>query len=92
LGKVPMKTAATVRARVENLLATALGKHAIDGDTAAWAGSLYSRLYGKLAAFGLVPRREPVPRATSGKKRHKPLTIKGLCYSVEGSTRTYQNH
>ncbi|MCE5268281.1 MAG: hypothetical protein LLG00_10395, partial [Planctomycetaceae bacterium] len=35
LGKVPMKTAATIKARIETLLAAALGKHAIDGDTAA---------------------------------------------------------
>ena len=56
-----MKTAATIKARVENLLAAALGKHAIDGDTAAWVGGLDSKLYDKLAAVGLVPRREPKP-------------------------------
>ena len=61
LGKVPMKTATTIKARVENLLAAALGKHAIDGDTAAWVGSLDSTLAHKLAAVGLVPRREPQP-------------------------------
>jgi len=61
LRKVPMKTAATIKARVENLLAAQLGKHAPDGDTAAWVGSLDSRMAHKLAAVGLVPRREPQP-------------------------------
>ena len=38
LGKVPMKTATTIKARVENILAAQLAGHAIDGDTAAWLG------------------------------------------------------
>ncbi len=61
LGKVPMKTAQTVKARIENLLAAQWGKHAIDGDTAAWLGDLDRVLYDRLAAVGLVPRREPKP-------------------------------
>ncbi len=61
LGKVPMKTATSIRTRVENMLAAMLGKHAIDGDTAAWVGSLDARMAHKLAAVGLVPRREPTP-------------------------------
>ena len=43
-----------------------MGKHAIDGDTAAWVGSLDDKMYGKLAAVGLLPRREPAPLATVG--------------------------
>jgi hypothetical protein len=66
LGKVPMKTAATVKARMETLLAAQLGKHAIDGDTAAWVGSLDSTLACKLAVVGLVPRREAAAVATVG--------------------------
>ena len=62
LGKVPMKTAATIKARVENILAAALGKHAIDGDTAAWVGDLDTKMHDKLAAVGLIPRREPKPK------------------------------
>ncbi len=61
LGHVPMKTATTIKARVENLLAATLAGHAIDGDTAGWLGDLESKLYDKLAAVGLVPRREPGP-------------------------------
>jgi len=61
LGKVPMKTAQTVKARVENVLAAHLAGHAIDGDTATWLGERDSVLYNKLAAVGLVPPREPKP-------------------------------
>jgi hypothetical protein len=61
LGRMPMKTAATIKARVESILAATLAGHAIDADTAAWVGSRDERLYDKLAAVGLVPRREPKP-------------------------------
>ncbi len=44
LGKVPMKTAQTVKSRVENVLAAQLAGHAIDGNTAAWLGNLDSVL------------------------------------------------
>ena len=66
LGKVPMKTATSVKIRVETLLAAQLGNHAIDGDTATWLGNLDSKLYDKLAAVGLVARREPKAVATVG--------------------------
>ena len=66
LGKVPMKTATTVKARIETLLAAALGKHPIDGDTAGWLGSLDNKMADKLAAVRLVPRREPKAIATVG--------------------------
>ncbi len=63
LGKVPMKTAQTVKTRVENILAAQLAGHAIDGETATWLGERDSVLYDKLAAVGLVPPREPQPVA-----------------------------
>ncbi len=66
LGKMPMKAVQTIKARVENLLVAALAGNAIDGDTAAWVGSRDKRLYDKLAAVGLVPRREPKAIATVG--------------------------
>jgi integrase len=59
-----MKTATTIKARVETLLAAALGRHAIDGDTAAWLGDLDDKMHEKLAAVGLVKAREPAPVAT----------------------------
>ena len=59
LGGTPMKTARTVKAHVENLVAAILGGHAPDPDTSAWVGSRDDVLYGKLAAVGLVAAREP---------------------------------
>ena len=63
LGKVPMKTAQTIKTRVENILAAQLAGHAIDGDTATWLGERDSVLYGKLAAVGLVQPRDLQPVA-----------------------------
>ncbi len=39
LGAVPMKTARTVKAHVENLAAAMLAGHAPDPDTSEWVGS-----------------------------------------------------
>ena len=61
LGRVPIKTARTIKTHVEALAAAALGKHAPDPETSAWVGELESVLYDKLAAVGLVPPREPRP-------------------------------
>jgi len=63
LGKVPMKTARNVKAKVEELAAAALGGHAPDAETSAWVGSRHRVLYDKLAAVGLVPARGPNPEA-----------------------------
>ena len=60
LGAVPMKTARTYQAHVENLVAAVLHRNPPDPDTSAWVGSRDDVMYGKLAAVGLVPPREPV--------------------------------
>ena len=65
LGGVPMKTARTVKSHVENLAAAMLGGHAPDPETSEWVGSRDDVLYGKLAAVGLVPKREPEPGAAA---------------------------
>ncbi len=74
LGKVPMKTATTVKVRVETILAAQLAGHAIDGDTAAWLGDLDSKMYGRLATVGLLPRRGPAP----GEARPEGETLAGF--------------
>jgi integrase len=74
LGKVPMKTAQTIKTRIENILAAQLGKHAIDQDTAAWLGELDSVLYGRLEAVGLVPKRE----SEQDEARQKGITLAGF--------------
>ncbi len=58
LGGVPMKTARTYQAHVENLVAAVLHGHAPDPDTSDWVGNRDDVMYGKLAAVGLVPARE----------------------------------
>ena len=54
LGRVPIKTARTIKGHVENLVAAALGRHTPDRETSEWVGGLDSVLYDKLAAVGLV--------------------------------------
>jgi integrase len=65
LGKVPQRVAVSVCARVEALAADAASKTPWDSELAAWVGSLDSVLYGKLAAVGLVPKRDPAPEASA---------------------------
>ncbi len=59
LGPVPMKTARTVKAHVENLAAALLAGHAPAPETSEWVGSRDDVFYGKLAAVGLGLAREP---------------------------------
>ena len=61
LGKVPMKTAATIKARVETFWRRRWAGMPSTAIRPAWLGDLDSKLYDKLAAVGLVPRREPRP-------------------------------
>ncbi len=58
LGKVPKKAAEAVKLKVEHLAAAAASRMPLDPDTAAWVASVGSVLAGKLAAVGLIPRRE----------------------------------
>ena len=57
-------TSYEVKLRVELLVAAKLAGHAIDNETARWLADLDDRLIDKLAAVGLVPRREPEPLST----------------------------
>ena len=58
LGRVSQRTAETVKTRVELLNTAKIAGHAIDGDTAQWVASLDSVLADKLAAVGLIPKRQ----------------------------------
>lgn len=58
LGGVPMKSARTVKAHVENLAAALLQGNDPDPETSAWVGSRDDVMYGKLVAVGLVKPRE----------------------------------
>ena len=64
LGKVTQRIAETVKLRVELLVAAKLTGHAIDDETARWLAGLDKTMTDKLAAVGLVPRREPASLTT----------------------------
>ena len=57
LGKIPKRTAESVKIYVEHLLTAKLSKQPIDGETARWVASLDDILAGKLAKAGLVQQR-----------------------------------
>jgi len=65
LGKLSVKAAQSILARVEALEAAGLSGTPWDTETAAWVGTRDEVLYGKLAVVGLVPTREPVSETES---------------------------
>lgn len=58
LGKMPVKAAQTVKAHVEALAWAAESNTAPDANTAKWVKDLGPDLFGKLAALGLVRKRD----------------------------------
>jgi len=64
LGKVTQRIAETVKVRVESLVAAKLAGQANDPETARWLGELDEAMADKLAAVGLVPKREPASITT----------------------------
>ncbi|MFQ5464085.1 MAG: integrase, partial [Phycisphaerae bacterium] len=58
LGKISQRHAMAVKLKVEQLVASSLTGHAMDDETARWAASLDDVLRDRLAAVGLVPKRE----------------------------------
>ena len=66
LGKLPKKAVESIKTKVEALNAASIAKISIDKETADWLGGLDARLYDKLAASGLVPKRPEPARSTLG--------------------------
>lgn len=58
IGKIPKKTAESVRGHVERLVQAQITGHAVDDVTAFWVSKLESKMSGKLARAGLIPERE----------------------------------
>lgn len=54
LGKVPMRTAESVKVKIEALNAVALARHPVDDETARWVVNLDAILAAKLIHVGLV--------------------------------------
>lgn len=57
LGKVPKKTAESVRTRIEHLVAAGASRLPLDLETSNWVAGVGEDLAAKLAA-GLIPRRQ----------------------------------
>src|SRR5262245_20327406 len=58
LGKVKRRTVEAVKVRVEELVTASVTRHSVDDVTAAWVASLDDVMRDKLAAVGLIPKRE----------------------------------
>ncbi len=58
LGKMPKRTAESVKVYVEHLVNAKVTKHPIDGETARWVASLDDVLAGKLAKARLIQARD----------------------------------
>jgi hypothetical protein len=58
LGKVSQRLAESVQVRVEHLAAAEATGGALDGETARWVADLDTQLADKLAAVGLIPKRQ----------------------------------
>jgi integrase len=86
LGKVSQRLAESVQVLVEHLAAAQLTGGALDGETARRVAELDMRLADKLAAVGLIPKRQ---RATLGPFLDSYI---GSRADVKGSTATVYGH
>ena len=58
LGKLPIKTAASILTKIEALNAANVSNTPVDNETAAWLAKIGDDLHGKLAAVGLTTPRQ----------------------------------
>jgi integrase len=58
LGKISQRSAEAVKVKVEKLVFASITGHAADDETARWLASIDVVMHDKLAAVGLVPKRE----------------------------------
>ena len=66
LGKVSLRSAESIRYRVEQLVEAKLLGRPLDADTAGWVASLDALMARRLSAVGLIERPEAKPQATLG--------------------------
>ena len=64
LGKLSQRSAEGVQTKIEHLIAAAASGCGWDADTADWVGRLGDDLADKIAAVGLIPKRERVASPT----------------------------
>ena len=58
LGKCSQKLAEAIKVRVEAILAAAAANQPVDAETAKWVSGLDAPMANKLAAVGLIPKRQ----------------------------------
>jgi integrase len=67
LGKLPKKSAETIKSHVEAILSAILSQSPLDSHTASWLGSLPPQLHAKLVKAGLaLPRIGEAPPPSAG--------------------------
>jgi len=86
LGKVSQRLAESVQVRVEHLAAAQVTGGAMAAETARWVADLDGQLADKLAAVGLIPKRQ---RATLGAFLDSYVTARA---DVKGSTAIVYGH
>ncbi len=89
LGKVNQKLAEQVKVRVENLAAAQATGHVVDADTIRWLSTIEDSLADKLAAVGLIQKRDASALAgfidgyVTSRTDLKPRTV-FLCIQARG--------
>jgi integrase len=86
LGKVPQRAADTLKLRVEHLLAASMTGSPLEEETARWVANLDDAMYERLAAVGLLQKRDNL--------RLKPFLdsyIESRCDTKPATQITYQN-
>lgn len=86
LGKVSQRLAESVQIKVEHLAAAQATGGVLDGETARWVANLDLVLADKLAAVGLIPKRQ---RSTLGDFLDRYIENRS---DVKGSTATVYGH
>jgi integrase len=88
LGKVPQRTAETIKIRIEHLVAAAIGRHAVDDETMRWVAGLDNQLADRLASLGLIPQRHRATlRAFLDDFIASRIDVKSSTQTVYGHTR-----
>lgn len=64
LGKISQRSAEAVKVKVERLVFASITGHAADDETARWVAGIDVVMHDKLAAVGLLPRREHEKQST----------------------------
>ncbi len=88
LGKISRKAAEGVRTRVEDLVSASITRYSVSEETSHWLAGLDAKMSDKLAAVGLIPKRDVatlaafVDKYIEGRNDVKPGTV-----TVLGHTR-----